>query len=428
MSKNKQQQIDNLKAANGRLIADNQSLAEKLELMQETIESQVSQIAMLSDQNTEYVTRIHSLGTSLAVSKVMDSEQAKSSTSENDLSERVLELEELLRKSQEEIQYLRLTEVAATSEDRSTINSGSDAPQADISRLEAENQALRKQIDDLMTASSQILSTDNAKDSVVEDPTEVLNARIAQLEDIVQRRDAEITKIRGELGLATTSASDAAEASKKQQLTIQKQIEANDQLKATVKKLEVELNNMKLAALEESHTPHRLEEKDIQIANLQQELADLKASSMKAAILAEAKNRQQRAEEAIDRLKMAISASNTPTSADKALQGIINCLNAGLVSTDPQLHFTNEKETLKKHVSTLQYHWKSIVNTVVNAILTVLAVVSVVGITALWLTGTLQSNLHNKGSSFAFTTFGSKQKAEQDIHVVKSAMGMSRGG
>lgn len=145
---------------------------------------------------------------------------------------------------------------------------------------------------------------------------------------------------------------------------------------------------------------------------------------------AEAQARQQRALNAIKHLKESVSKANPPTEADKAILGIAKCLKEGLKVDNAQAYFDANKDLLKKHIGTLQYSFSSFVNTAVNAILTVLTVCSVVGIAALWLTGTLQSNAQKNGSAFSFAMFGQKQKVQREMHEVVSAMGlgMTKGG
>lgn len=199
-----------------------------------------------------------------------------------------------------------------------------------------------------------------------------------------------------------------------------------------IKDLKQEVNKHKATLKELTELKEKAESNALLIQeSLKKEIDKLNTTpySIKPAIMHEAQIKQKRAENAIEHLKTGISNATTPTDADKALEGIIACLTAGLEQADPKIYFEQNKDLLKKHVNTLQYTLKSFVNTAVNAILTVLAICSIVGITALWLTGTLQSNLENKGSSFAFWTYGHKQKAEQDIHLATSAMlGMTKGG
>lgn len=154
-----------------------------------------------------------------------------------------------------------------------------------------------------------------------------------------------------------------------------------------------------------------------------------KTSNIYPIFFAEAQARQKRAEDAIERLKALVSKADQKSEADKAILGIAECLNQGIKSDHAQAYFDSNKDLLEKHIGTLQYSFSSILNTVINAILTVFAVCSVVGITALWLTGTLQHNAQKNGSSFAFMTFGRKQKVQREMHEVESAMclGMSNG-
>jgi hypothetical protein len=110
---------------------------------------------------------------------------------------------------------------------------------------------------------------------------------------------------------------------------------------------------------------------------------------------------------AITGLEQAAAASSPLSDSEsKAIEAIVAILQAGCKHRQPQRYFDNNKASLKQLVQKLQYTKKSLLNTVVNAIITVLAVLSVVGITALWLTGKLESNRQQYGSVFSFNLFG----------------------
>lgn len=137
---------------------------------------------------------------------------------------------------------------------------------------------------------------------------------------------------------------------------------------------------------------------------------------------ASAQAREKKATDAIARLKNKITIAETKN--DKALKEIVACLEGGLTEVNQQAYFDAKKDLLRRNLMTLQR--TSVYNTAINVILTVLAVCSVVGITALWLSGKLHSNLEKNGSMFAFSVTGDKQKAQQVIHEVTQAMGVRR--
>ena len=135
------------------------------------------------------------------------------------------------------------------------------------------------------------------------------------------------------------------------------------------------------------------------------------------------KDNLRKAGSAISRLQEELSGSAEPTKRDQAISGIIDCLQSGLMNSNPEEFFASKKDELNEHLFALR-GLTSVFNTAVNAILTVLAVFSIVGIPGLLLTGTLQSNKAKNGSEFAFCMFGAKQKAERDIHEVMQSMSL----
>lgn len=170
----------------------------------------------------------------------------------------------------------------------------------------------------------------------------------------------------------------------------------------------------------------QLKEVQDQLATAQQ-TAQLQARShLPSAFFQSFQQRHAKAIAAIDNLKSRLSEnSNTsPTANDNALLAIISCLEDGLQATDPQAYFDEKKQVLSNNLYALQ-GIKSLANTALNAILTVLACVSVVGITALSLMGSLQHNQERLGSWRALGgMWGGRQKAQVDIHEVTQALGV----
>ncbi|MBP6918664.1 MAG: hypothetical protein KBB94_07095 [Legionellaceae bacterium] len=146
-----------------------------------------------------------------------------------------------------------------------------------------------------------------------------------------------------------------------------------------------------------------------------------------AALIAGMQQRQEKVNQAILHLKSELS-SNTgeQTSNDIALTAIVTCLEGGLASENPQAYFDEQKDHLKTQLNALRGVY-SVMNTALNAILSVLAVCSVVGIPALWFTGTWKNNAEKNGSVFAFTMFGAEQKAKCDIYEATQALGVTLG-
>lgn len=144
------------------------------------------------------------------------------------------------------------------------------------------------------------------------------------------------------------------------------------------------------------------------------------------ALLNRAAINMDQVDSAIMDLEVLIDDADTQSDSYKAVNKIIDCLKEGLASSSPQAYFDGKKDDLKTNLNVLR-GLKSHFNTALNAILAVLAVCTVVGIPALWLTGTLQKNMEKNGSIFAFTMFGAKQKAECDIYQATQAMGVKLG-
>lgn len=155
-------------------------------------------------------------------------------------------------------------------------------------------------------------------------------------------------------------------------------------------------------------------------------LATINHGRIPEALLSRLALNMSQADSAIGDLQVLIDNADAESDISKALNKIASCLKDGLASCSPQAYFDGKKDELKTDLNTL-HNLKSHFNTALNAILAVLAVCSVVGIPALWLTGTVQKNMEKNGSIFAFTMFGEKQRAECDIYQATQAMGVKLG-
>lgn len=147
--------------------------------------------------------------------------------------------------------------------------------------------------------------------------------------------------------------------------------------------------------------------------------------STSAAFFANSQAREKKAVDAIADLEKEIVVGSL-LNRDKAIKAIVDRLKESLSKDDPQAYFNEHKEDLRRQLGVLN-NWKSVLCTAVNAIVTVLAVLSVAGITALWLTGNLKNNATKNGSSFAFYV-ADKQKGNRAIQEVTEALSCRVGG
>lgn len=194
-------------------------------------------------------------------------------------------------------------------------------------------------------------------------------------------------------------------------------------IRAGIARLQSE--NFKLRESEVTKDVSQPSETQFEVTSLSKETSSIDLYSL--ALLTELKKKQAKVEHAMQNLLSRKTSDGDATPNDLAIDEIIGYLQNGLRSDNAQTYFDDNKEGLKEAVYKLRGSL-SILNTAVNAILTVLAVCSVVGITALWLTGTLQKNMDKNGSVFAFTMFGAKQLAECDIYQATQEMGVKLGG
>ena len=196
-----------------------------------------------------------------------------------------------------------------------------------------------------------------------------------------------------------------------------------ESIRAGIARLQSE--NFKLRESQVTKDVSQPSETQFEVTSLSKETSSIDHYSL--ALLTELKKKQAKVEYAIQNLLSRKTSDGDATPNDLAIDEIICYLQNGLRSDNAQTYFDDNKEGLKEAVYKLRGSL-SILNTAVNAILTVLAVCSVVGITALWLTGTLQKNMDKNGSVFAFTMFGAKQLAECDIYQATQEMGVKLGG
>lgn len=119
----------------------------------------------------------------------------------------------------------------------------------------------------------------------------------------------------------------------------------------------------------------------------------------------------------IDELERLYSA-NPGRNGGEAVQAIAGILRTGLASSVPQTYFDNELTTLKQHLKTLQWTWRSVLNTVLNVVLSVLAALSIVGLPLLYCLNLWKPNKASLQHSFRLFSFGDKQNAERVSHDV----------
>lgn len=103
---------------------------------------------------------------------------------------------------------------------------------------------------------------------------------------------------------------------------------------------------------------------------------------------------------------------NNPRSGIDEIDAIVTLLQAGVNAENSQIFFDTHLDEFKQHLTALQWTWRSMLNTVVNMVLTVLAALSVVGLPLMYCMGLWQPNALNGNSlqhSFRFFTFGEKQ-------------------
>jgi len=101
-----------------------------------------------------------------------------------------------------------------------------------------------------------------------------------------------------------------------------------------------------------------------------------------------------------------------------AVQDIANILKGSVDVDNVQKYFDANLPLLKQYFNTLQLTWRSVVNTVLNVVLTALISLTVVGLPLLYCFNLWKPNKDSLQHSFRFLTFGEKQKAEKLCHDV----------
>lgn len=128
----------------------------------------------------------------------------------------------------------------------------------------------------------------------------------------------------------------------------------------------------------------------------------------------------------VDKLK-----SDNPNN--QHISAIAQTLEIGLKATVPQTYFnrlvSNTKsrtaqDNLKYHLDQLASTNKSLCNTVVNVVITVLLALSVVGLPLAYCFGILEQNQKTHGHSFMFFAFGEKQQGISVCNQVFAEMGV----
>lgn len=114
--------------------------------------------------------------------------------------------------------------------------------------------------------------------------------------------------------------------------------------------------------------------------------------------------------------KIAIFQNSRPEN--QTVQVLSELLSAGVRSSNPSTYFTENFVAVRSHVHRLQLTSKSLANTAVNIIITVLLALSVVGLPLAYFSGWLEKNKQASGHSLMFTSFGAKQAAQTLCHQV----------
>lgn len=103
---------------------------------------------------------------------------------------------------------------------------------------------------------------------------------------------------------------------------------------------------------------------------------------------------------------------NNSGSGRVKIDAIVSLLKKGVNAANPQQFFDSNLAQLKQHLTALQWTGRSMFNTLVNLVLTVLAALSIVGLPLLYCMGLWQPNAKNGNGlqhSFRFFSFGDKQ-------------------
>lgn len=118
---------------------------------------------------------------------------------------------------------------------------------------------------------------------------------------------------------------------------------------------------------------------------------------------------------------------------NKHVKAIVNTLQTGLSTDNPQYYFKQNfqtdfddelRQTIKYHINQLARTSKSVCNSVLNVVVTVLLALSVVGLPLAYCLGVLDSNKKASGHSFMFFAFGEKQQGISAINQVFEKFGV----
>lgn len=105
-----------------------------------------------------------------------------------------------------------------------------------------------------------------------------------------------------------------------------------------------------------------------------------------------------------------------------SVQALANLLKNGLNQDQPQSYFNANLDEFKHHISLLQKTAKSLLNSALNIMITVLLTLSVVGLPLVYCLNILNKNKTDKGHSLMFFTFGEKQTAQVLHHQTSFAI------
>lgn len=103
---------------------------------------------------------------------------------------------------------------------------------------------------------------------------------------------------------------------------------------------------------------------------------------------------------------------------NRTVQALSELLNSGVKCYNPSEYFTKNFDAMKSCVRKLQLTSKSLANTAVNVIITVLLALSGVGLPLAYFSGWLEKNKQASGHSLMFMNFGEKQAAQTLCHHV----------
>ena len=354
-------------------------------------------------------------------------------------------LNEQLIQSEEKIENVlrETTEIAMKNEQHDSV----------ASEQRSTIEKLKRELNDLQQALSGTLTKEGVDPTALLTMQAALTNALSEIESLKNERDtavqqnvtftAKIEELSHELSTAQNEHETFVNASRAEYSGLQNELtKTQTSLEAVKANLTLvtalkDSTQQKQVATELSLSSVKREKaaKEREVAELNQTITQLRDNlataqsqilTLSPSFLTNAIDRENRAKSAIATLEREIVV-NSNSARDNALRDIVNHLNTGVAQADPQAYFEQNKEALRRNLQILN-NWKSIANTALNVIITVLAFVSVVGITAAWLTGNLEKNAKNHGSQFAFLMFGDLQKGKRAVHEVSEAMTCRIGG